>query len=389
MSNDKKIFISYSWKNSNQFFLSRFVYDLSFLGFGVSWDRGSLKTFSSIRDFISTVPNHDFFIPLIDENYFLSENCLEEFYQFYEKGEKSKILPIITSQSYPGNYNYSEIIKTAQEQGIKKELINMIRNFNQDYSNLVLPKLEELIEQNYITLLDSLEIKNPEDTSKIINARRRNLELEGGIKDIDSLVQRLYEERRRKREILQSRNQKTLKNILSNNGSYIDLFISSPEEYSSVFQSLSDIRSSFSEITQAYRFNSWPLIYDENELKKLKGNVQQSYCLGSEFLNTFASNIEKLYGMNVVNVGEVDYFPQSLSAFQIFGDFVIEFYSDPQITERISDFFQQNNNVNFFTRENLRQILNVQNFQDRLIIKREKNHAKDILTKLKNGSLKS
>lgn len=92
--NQKKIFISYSWINSN--IADQIEKDLSHFSISFVRDIHDIEYKSSISNFMQEIRNCDFAILLISEHYLKSRNCMIEILHILkEQNFNEKILPII------------------------------------------------------------------------------------------------------------------------------------------------------------------------------------------------------------------------------------------------------------------------------------------------------
>lgn len=180
---NKKIFISYSWKNTKEadeidnFFKNKEII--------LTRDKRSLDYTENISEFMKKIREHDFFILLLSEEYFKSLNCMKElFLAFKEIDFQKKVLPLVVEDNFYSEdvgidiYNYW---KNREKKYRKKlegcepsetyifyeelnEIENIVLNISKNISNLkklLLVTFNSEKENNFFSLLKKIgQIKN-------------------------------------------------------------------------------------------------------------------------------------------------------------------------------------------------------------------------------------
>lgn len=187
--NNIKLFLSYSWKNTN--IADEIEKDLNQLQIDFVRDVRDLKYKSNISDFMKKIRETDYAVLLISEEYLKSRNCMHEVLHILkEKNYKDKILPIIignpsiyTSEGRIRYNKYWQEIKCTLEKEITSlsptavineisELknvekicseINEFLSFLSDIKNLT---FEDLKKEGYKSILENIGC---EDVSHLVS----------------------------------------------------------------------------------------------------------------------------------------------------------------------------------------------------------------------------
>ena len=108
-SQEKRIFISYSWANKD--IADLIDEDFLELGYTLTRDERDIKYKDSIKEFMQQVEKHDFVIMLISDSYLKSENCMYEVMEVMRDREyKKKILMIVLQDEDKKFYkNYEKL----------------------------------------------------------------------------------------------------------------------------------------------------------------------------------------------------------------------------------------------------------------------------------------
>lgn len=177
----KKLFLSYSWKNKSDVD----IIDGTLQGFGlkITRDERNLVHKMNIKEFMSSLQEHDFVITVISDSYLKSKNCLYEIGELLKKKDfKRKTLQIILPDARifdtVGKYEYLKYwnLKKSELQEIQKdnlsaENINLISLDIKEHDDIItnLPRFIEfilsergflysnLITDNYKSILDYIE----------------------------------------------------------------------------------------------------------------------------------------------------------------------------------------------------------------------------------------
>ncbi|MFC2152028.1 tetratricopeptide repeat protein [Bacteroidota bacterium] len=98
MSDQPKIFISYSWNDRN--IVDEIDNDLKIIGINLIRDVRELSYKDSIKEFMSRIRENDYAILLISDDYLKSFNCMYEVLELLkEKDYKDKLLPILKDKT--------------------------------------------------------------------------------------------------------------------------------------------------------------------------------------------------------------------------------------------------------------------------------------------------
>lgn len=108
-SQEKRIFISYSWANKD--IADLIDDDFLKLGYTLTRDERDIKYKDSIKEFMQQIGKHDFVIMLISDSYLKSENCMYEVMEVMRDREyKKKILMIVLQDEDKKSYkNYEKL----------------------------------------------------------------------------------------------------------------------------------------------------------------------------------------------------------------------------------------------------------------------------------------
>lgn len=175
----KNIFISYSWENME--IANQIEKDLEVLQFNFKRDVHDINYKSSISSFMEEIRNSDFAVILISDAYLKSKNCMKEVLHILkERDYKDKILPIVVDKisiyTSTGRLEYTSywqnekqkleaLISTLPATSIIKEIeelkaienialtINEFLSYISDIKNI---KFDELKNENYKSILESL-----------------------------------------------------------------------------------------------------------------------------------------------------------------------------------------------------------------------------------------
>lgn len=175
----KKIFISYTWANTD--IANEIEKDLSQLQFTFVRDIHDIKYKDSITKFMEEIRNCDFAILLISESYLKSKNCMKEvLHVLKDKNYEDKILPIIIDNpsiySTQGRIKYSQywqeekneintlistlpptaIVKEIEELKIIENIASNINDFLVYISDINNVGFEKLKEEGYKSIIESL-----------------------------------------------------------------------------------------------------------------------------------------------------------------------------------------------------------------------------------------
>jgi len=114
-SQEKRIFISYSWANKD--IADLIDYDFQKLGYVLTRDERDIKYKDSIIEFMQQIGKHDFVIMLISDSYLKSENCMYEVMEVMRDREfKKKILMIVLKDEDKRFYkNYEKLMVESEE----------------------------------------------------------------------------------------------------------------------------------------------------------------------------------------------------------------------------------------------------------------------------------
>lgn len=109
-SQEKRIFISYSWANKE--IADIIDEDFLKLGYPLTRDERDIKYKDSIKEFMQQIGKHDFVIMLISDSYLKSENCMYEVMEVIRDREyKKKILMIVLEDEDKKFYkNYEKLM---------------------------------------------------------------------------------------------------------------------------------------------------------------------------------------------------------------------------------------------------------------------------------------
>jgi TIR domain. len=109
-SQEKRIFISYSWTNKD--IADIIDEDFSKLGYPLTRDERDIRYKDSIKEFMQQIGKHDFVIMLISDSYLKSENCMYEVMEVIRDREyKKKILMIVLADEDKKFYkNYEKLM---------------------------------------------------------------------------------------------------------------------------------------------------------------------------------------------------------------------------------------------------------------------------------------
>lgn len=114
-SQEKRIFISYSWVNKD--IADLIDEDFLRLGYTLTRDERDLKYKDSIKEFMQQVGKHDFVIMIISDSYLKSENCMYEVMEVMRDREyKKKILMIVLRDEDKKFYkDYEKLMVESEE----------------------------------------------------------------------------------------------------------------------------------------------------------------------------------------------------------------------------------------------------------------------------------
>ena len=177
--NQKKIFISYSWTNSN--IADQIEKDLSYFPISFVRDIHDIEYKSSISNFMQEIRNCDFAVLLISEHYLKSRNCMIEILHILkEQNFDEKILPIIinspsiysseTRISYTKywieeenklNNLISSLPATAILKAIEKlkeieEIVSKINDFLVHLSDIKNITFDDIKKENYKSIIEKI-----------------------------------------------------------------------------------------------------------------------------------------------------------------------------------------------------------------------------------------
>jgi len=177
--NQKKIFISYSWTNSN--IADQIEKDLSHFPISFVRDIHDIEYKSSISNFMQEIRNSDFAVLLISEHYLKSRNCMIEILHILnEQNFDEKILPIIinspsiysseTRISYTKywieeknklNILISSLPATAILKEIEKlkeieEIVSKINDFLVHLSDIKNITFDDIKKENYKSIIEKI-----------------------------------------------------------------------------------------------------------------------------------------------------------------------------------------------------------------------------------------
>lgn len=161
MSNEKKIFFSYSHKNMD--LANEIDSALRIKGIKLTRDKRDLKF--SIKEFMKTVRNHDLVLILISDPYLKSKNCMFEAIEFIKEPDyKRRIIPIVIDDV---DFDLEETYLKYWEK-IGESIEKRIKEHSSDRLKSLQEKREEIneIETNIVdfiaTIKDLLYIRSTE-----------------------------------------------------------------------------------------------------------------------------------------------------------------------------------------------------------------------------------
>lgn len=92
------MFLSYSWNDSD--LANTIDNELSSLGVDIKRDIRDIGTWTSIKEFMSTIKNQDYVVIIVSQSYLKSPNCMYEVMELFKDSHyKDKILSIVTSDA--------------------------------------------------------------------------------------------------------------------------------------------------------------------------------------------------------------------------------------------------------------------------------------------------
>ena len=92
------MFLSYSWNDSE--LANTIDNELSGLGVDIKRDIRDIGTWTSIKEFMSTIKNQDYAVIIVSQSYLKSPNCMYEVMELFKDSRyKDKILSIVTSDA--------------------------------------------------------------------------------------------------------------------------------------------------------------------------------------------------------------------------------------------------------------------------------------------------
>jgi hypothetical protein len=181
--NNKKVFLSYSWKNENE--TNQIDNFLRNSGMHVTRDKRDLKYKMDMQKFMKSINSHDLIVTLISDDYLKSENCMFEIGKLLRmKNYKNKTLQIIhpnakiyTREGRREYIKYWSEERSKIEEGVKdikvtekilKNNAKEIKKIDEIIDNLI-PffdfisgqrgiGLEELMETNYEPLINHINL---------------------------------------------------------------------------------------------------------------------------------------------------------------------------------------------------------------------------------------
>jgi len=212
MSEQAKIFISYSW--STKEIAEKIYTDLTLVGLKVLKDNHELKYTDRISDFMKSIKNTDYALFIINDGYLKSKNCMIEVLEHLKNDSAwDKTLPIVYSDTniYTAvdriNYiNYWEMQTRKIEEAVNtidpinateiykelkqhRDICANIDSFMLNISDKLHVTPEKLFEDNYEQIISKIGIKNDQEPLiklleivLISNMESREIELEEYIK---------------------------------------------------------------------------------------------------------------------------------------------------------------------------------------------------------------
>lgn len=197
-----RLFLSYSWANSNE--ADILVNTFSSLGITIIRDVNELKYKDQIRSFMSSIRDSDFAIILLSNQYLYSSNCLYELIELKkELNFEKKIIPVLIDGTNIYSFENKLLLISYWESKIQKskkllkskdptKVIHLIREIKsyenilseldsilEIISNLKNIFLEEALQNNFIDLINYLNISYPNVKSELIKIRNiENFELQ-------------------------------------------------------------------------------------------------------------------------------------------------------------------------------------------------------------------
>lgn len=286
---NKKIFISYSWKNIEEadeidtFFKRK--------GIILTRDKRSLDYTENIFEFMNKIREHDFFILLLSEEYFKSLNCMKElFLAFKEVDFQKKVLPLVIEDNFYSEdmginiYNYWKNREKEYEKKLKEydpadiyvfyeelnDIKNIVLNITKNISylkKLLLVTFYSEKENSFFNLLEKIgQIKN----NNFNNSLSKNLFIPN-LKRINSID---------KKEFIK-------KNFLRINEIFKDFFEKIKEKNDNFDYSISNTNDDTLIIE---------MLVDNQPLKKIAfwiGGFFDDNCISYKFLSNYETNISK------------------------------------------------------------------------------------------------
>ncbi len=93
-----RLFLSYSWNDSE--LADKIDDELSSYGFDVKRDIRDIGSWTSIKEFMSSIRDQDYAVIIISSNYLKSPNCMYEVMEFLKDSQyKNKILSFVTTDA--------------------------------------------------------------------------------------------------------------------------------------------------------------------------------------------------------------------------------------------------------------------------------------------------
>lgn len=161
------LFLSYSWNDSE--LANTIDNELSSWGVNIKRDVRDIGTWTSIKEFMSSIRNQDYAVIIISKSYLKSPNCMFEVMEIFKDTQyKDKILSIVTSDADIYNpISRANYIKYWEEETKKlEEAIKPLKLENTAELTMELRKYKS-IEMTIAAFLDLISDKN---NPRVVNA---------------------------------------------------------------------------------------------------------------------------------------------------------------------------------------------------------------------------